>query len=472
MARMHKPSTALLVAVAAAAMFMEMFDGTVILTALPAMAASFGVSPVAMSIGITGYLLALAAVLPTCSWVADRFGTRRVFMLAVTVFALASIACGLSNSLLTFTLARVVQGAAGALMSPVARIALLKVLDRHMMVSAVNVGIMAGLVGPAIGPPLGGFIATYSSWRWIFYINVPIAILGLLAVYKRYPDLRGAQQRPFDWRGAGLNAAAMVGVIYGLQLLADGRQSWQWGAVVIAAGAVSAVMAWRHLQHSAQPLLSLAPLRIPTFRISALAGFLSRMAVFSPMFVLPLQLQLGLGMSAFAAGGYILIAAAADILAKLRVVHSLRRFGHRRVLVISALLYGAFPLSLIFISPGTPAAVLVLLMICGGLARSYQMTAISTLSFADVPREASSSASAVISIVQQVAQAVGVALAAVAISVAVSLRSAPGAAVELSDFRPALLLSALGAWLALRWYLSMAADAGSKASGFVPRSAA
>jgi EmrB/QacA subfamily drug resistance transporter len=465
---MQKPSTAYIVSIWAGAVFMELFDSTVILTALPAIAGSFGVSPLAVGIGVTGYLLALAAVLPACGWIADRYGTRRVFLGALAMFGLASIACGMSQSLAMFTFARIVQGMAGALMSPVARIGLLKVLDRGKVVQAMNIGIMAGLMGPTIAPPIGGFIATYWSWHWIFYINVPIAILGIVAAWGRYPELRAAGPRPFDWRGAAMNALAMVGVIYGLQLLAGARAHWLTGALIALGGAVFCVLALRHARAHVHPLLSLKSLHIPTFRVSAMTGFVTRVAIFGPVFVIPLLLQLGIGMSAFAAGMYILVCAGADVLMKLWVVGSLRRHGHRHILVWSALLYPLFPLGLIALSPQTPAVVIALLMVYGGAVRSYHMTAVSTLSFADVPQDEVSDASTLVAVAQQVAQAIGVALAAVAINFVVAWNGAMGAPLQRSDFTVALLLSASCAWLTVISYRAMPEAAGARASGFQP----
>jgi EmrB/QacA subfamily drug resistance transporter len=465
---MHKPSMAYVVSVWAGAMFIELFDSTVILTALPAIAASFGVSPLAVGVGVTGYLLAVAAVLPACGWIADRFGTRRVFMAALALFALASLACGLSQSLPMFTAARVVQGAAGALMSPVARIAVLKVLDRHRVVQALNIGVMAGLMGPTIAPPIGGFIATYWSWHWIFFINVPIALAGWLAAWRRYPNLCVSGPRPFDWRGAVLNAMAMTGVIYGLQLLAGRRDDWLTGAIITGGGLLFGVLALRHARVFAHPLLSLASLRVPSFRVSATVGFLTRLAVFGPVFVLPLLLQLGLGMSAFAAGLYILVVAGSDVLMKLWVVGSLRRFGHRRILVWTAATYPLFPLGLLTLTPHTPWLAIVLLLAYGGAVRSYHMTAVTTLSFADVTQEAMSDASTLVSVVQQLAQAIGVAMAAVAINFVVAWRGTWGAPLERIDFVVALLLAALGGWLTLYWYRGLPPTVGARASGFIP----
>jgi EmrB/QacA subfamily drug resistance transporter len=450
-------------------MFMEMFDGSVILTALPAMAASFAVSPLAMGIGVTGYLLALAAVLPACGWIADRFGTRRVFMWAIATFALASVACGLSQSLEMFTAARVVQGTAAALMSPVARIAMLKILDRHKMIQAMNIGIMAALIGPTVGPPIGGFIATYWSWHWIFFINVPIAILGLLLTWRHYPDLRAAGPRLFDWRGAALNALAMLGVIYGLQLMADSRHDWRIGVGIALGGAACCVLALRHARRFTHPLLSLESLHIPSFKITVTAGFITRVTVFGPVFMLPLLLQLGLGMSAFMAGVYILISTGADVLAKLWIVASLRRYGHRRIMMWSAVLYPVFPLGLIMLDPHSSTLMIVLLMIYGGFVRSYQMTAINSLCFADISQQDISNASPLVSLAQQTGMAIAVALATVAINLVVSWRGAVGVPLQRGDFAGALLLMAVGAWLTVLWYRSMPADAGARASGYQPR---
>lgn len=466
---MRKPPTALMASISAGALFMEMFDGTVILTALPAMAADFGVSPLAMGVGITGYLLALAAVLPASGWIADRFGTRRVFMSAVSVFALASLACALSRTLPQFTAARVLQGAAGALMSPVARIALLKVLDRPTMVRAMNIGIMVGLMGPTLGPAVGGFFATYSDWQWIFLINLPIALLALLAVHGRYPDVREAEPREFDWRGAGLNAAALIGIVYGLQLLSDSRHDWRAGLSLTLAGLVVAWLAVRHARRHAHPLLAMTAFRIQTFHASAVAGFISRMAILGTVFVLPLLLQLGLGMSAFLAGVYMLVAAGSDVLAKLAIVPALRRHGHRAVLLGSSVLYAAFPLLLAAVTGDTPAALLLALMVYGGVVRSFHMTAINTLSFTDVPQAEVSSASTVISVVQQLAQAIGVALAAVVVHLAVLARTGGEATMQRGDFQAVLLLLTLASLSALYWFRRLPVDAGHQASGFRPR---
>jgi len=466
---MKKPSANYLVAIFAGAAFMELFDGSVILTALPAMAQTFGVSPLVMGIGITGYLLALAAVLPASGWIADRYGTRRVFMLAVALFGLASLACGLADSLGTFMLARVAQGVAGALMSPVARITLLKELDRRTMVSAMNIGIMAGLMGPTIGPAVGGAIATWWTWRWIFFINVPIAAGALLATATRYPNLREPEPRPFDWRGALLNALAMAGVIYGLQLLAEAVVDWRVGVAVTVAGALVGLVALRHARVHPTPIMPLDALRVRTFRVSAVNGLFARLSVFGPVFVMPLLLQLGLGMSAFLSGVYMFVTAGADMLAKLWIVGSLRRHGHRRVLVWSAGLYPLFIVGLIFVTAGTPVWMLVALTVYGGAVRSFQMSAMNTLSFSDLPTELSSGGSTLLSAVQQMSQAVSVAIASVSIHLVQIALGHGGQPLQRRDFLLPLALAALCGWGTALSYRTLAEDAGHKASGYVAR---
>jgi hypothetical protein len=333
----------------------------------------------------------------------------------------------------------------------------------------MNVGIMAALIGPTVGPPIGGFIATYWSWHWIFFINVPIAVLGLLLTWRHYPDLRGAGPRPFDWRGAALNALAMLGVIYGLHLLADSRHDWRVGAGITLCGAAFCVLAFRHARRFPHPLLSLESLHIPSFRITVTAGFVTRVTAFGPVFILPLLLQLGLGMNAFVAGIYILITTGADVLAKLWVVGSLKRFGHRRILMWSSVLYPLFPLGLIALDPHSSTLMIVLLMIYGGFVRSYQMTAINSLCFADISQQDISNASPLVSLAQQTGMAIAVALAAAAINLVVSWRGAVGAPLQRGDFAGALLLVAVGAWLTVAWYRAMPADAGARASGYQPR---
>lgn len=457
--------TWIIAGVVASAMFMELLDATVLLTALPRMAEAFGRDPVDLSIGITAYLLAFAALIPASGWVADRYGTRNVFAAAIALFVVASVMCGLSNSLGAFAAARVLQGIGASMMSPVGRMTLMRVVERQQLARAINWVATAGLLGPTIGPPLGGFITTYWSWRWIFFINVPIGLIGIVMVWRQFPNLKADQQRPFDSRGFLLNASALAGVLYGLHQLTESSANWRIGAGLTVAGAVLAAFAIRHALRAAHPLLDLSPLRFPSFRASVAGGALFRVALFAPTFLLPLMLQLALGMNAFVSGLFILIGAAADVLIKFAAMGLLRRHGLRSLLIHSAWLYALFPLALMLISRETSRPLLGLLLVFGGAIRSLQMTAVNTVMIVDVPGNQANAATTFSAVSQQVSQAVSVALAALIINVTVWWLGDATTAMRIADFRPALLLATLASLATLYWYLPLPASTGADVSG-------
>jgi EmrB/QacA subfamily drug resistance transporter len=456
---------ALVVAVASSSLFMEMLDSTVILTALPRMALDFHTTAVGMGIGLTTYLLALAAVLPASGWLADRFGTRRVFLSAVVGFLLSSILCGVCQSLWQFVVARSLQGAAAALMSPVARLSMVKTLQGERLARAINMGAMAALLGPTIGPPLGGFIATYSSWRWIFFINVPIGIVGFLLARRALPDYRSTQPRPFDGRGLMLNALALMALLYGLDGLGRSGASptLQWS--LIGAGLM---LGWAALQHARQhrdSVLELVAMRVTTFRAALFGGAVYRIGLFAPIFMLPLLLQLALGMTPFAAGLLLFVGAAADVMAKMFVIRTLRRFGFRTLLMATALLYAAFPLALVWVNAATPLPLLILLLVYGGAARSFQMSLSNALIYTGLQREQVSGASTLAAVSQQVAMALAVASAALLFSIGTKWSGGDSAAVRPADFRLGFVFSAAVSCCALIWYSRLARSAGAEVSG-------
>src|SRR6202158_2030489 len=210
----------------AAAFFMENLDGTVIATALPDMGKSFHVSPVDLNIGITAYLLMLAVFIPISGWVADRVGARSVFVSAIAIFTVSSILCGLSNGIVTFTAARIIQGIGGAMMVPVGRLVVLRTTEKHNLIDAITFITWPGLIAPVVGPPVGGFITTYASWHWIFFLNVPLGIIGMALSSRIIPNLKEDHVKPFDWIGFVLCGTACVTFMYGLELI--GRQNTQW----------------------------------------------------------------------------------------------------------------------------------------------------------------------------------------------------------------------------------------------------
>ena len=463
----------LVTAICAGAMFMEMLDSTIILTAFPRMATDFHARPVELSIGVTSYLLALAALLPASGWIADRFGTRRVFLAAMAGFVLTSVLCAQSPSLTAFAMARALQGACGALMSPVARVAMVRTMRGSRLAHAINFCAMMALLGPAIGPPLGGWLATYWNWRWIFLINVPVGVAGWLLARAALPDYRSAERRVFDRAGFALNALALMAVLYGLEALSKTGGDRRAAAAVVVGGLVIAGFAVRHARRKARGLIDISPLAVASFRYGLVGGILFRLGMFAPVFVLPLLLQLGLGLDAFTAGLYIMVGAAADVLTKSLVLPGLRRLGFRRMLIGSTVVHGGFALLLLLVNAHTPAMVIVLLLALGGSARSFHMSSSNMILYAELPPEQVSGGSTLAALSQQVSMALAVAVSALLVEQSAHWSGGgPAAQVRLHDFWPALLLSAVLSVWAVRWYLRLHRDAGAELSGRPARSAA
>ena len=401
-------SRAVLIAlVVAAAFFMENLDGTVIATALPQMARSFGTTAVDLSVGMTAYLLALSVFIPASGWVADRLGARSVFGGAIAVFTVASVLCSLSQGLWSFTAARVLQGMGGAMMVPVGRLVVLRTTEKRDLMRAMAYITWPGLVAPILGPPVGGFFTTYATWRWIFLLNVPLGLLGLGLVAALFPNVRGAERRRFDGRGFVLSGIALPCLMYGLEAVGQpgGRPVVVVG--VLLAGAGFGTLAVRHMRRAAQPLIALGALRVPSFAVTVWGGSVFRMTIGSIPFLVPLLLQVGFGMSAFAAGVLVLAGAAGNLGMKVVTTPILRRFGFRSVLVVNGMLVAGSIAACAALSPGTPGWVIVGVLFVGGLCRSMQFTCLNTLQFADIPAAEMSGASTFSSMVQQMAMGLG-----------------------------------------------------------------
>jgi EmrB/QacA subfamily drug resistance transporter len=312
--------------IVAAAFFMENLDANIIVTALPAMAVDFAVTPADLSIGITAYLLMLAVFIPLSGWISDRLGARNVFCVAVAVFSLASLLCAVSQSLPQFVVARMLQGAAGALMSPVGRLVVLRATDKRDLIRAIATISWPGLIAPVIAPPLGGLIVTYASWHWIFLLNLPLGILGVLLALRSLPNERQAEMRPFDGRGFVLGALALGCLVLGLDLIGPDSSTWAIAFLVLSAGVVFAVLAVRHARRHPHALFDLDLLRIPTFASASLiGGALTRAAIAGTPFLLPLLFQLGFGLNAFDAGMLLLVYMAGNLAIKPATSFILRR---------------------------------------------------------------------------------------------------------------------------------------------------
>lgn len=447
-------------------MFMAQLDNSIVLVALPAMAHSFAVRPVDLSPGVTVYLLAQAVLLPSSNWVAERLGARRVFVAALVGFTLASISCGASRTFAEFITARVLQGAAAALMTPVARIILLQATPKEDLVTAMTISTVPMLVAPTLGPALGGFVTTYVSWPWIFFLNVPFGVLAVALARRFMPPSAARPGRPFDTRGFALMALGIGGVLTGLDWISAGRARWVQGLVLTCIGLLFAALAVRHLRSHPHPIVSLQSTRITTYFVTTLGGgALVRLPVRAAAFVLPLLFQFELGYSAFGAGLMLLALNGGDLALKIVTTRTLRRYGFRDVLLTAAvstvLLFAACAL----FSARTAGWLMVGVLAAAGMARSLLFTGMSTLAFADVPHEELGSASVLWNMAQQITNAMGVSIAAITLNfAALALGQSPGYIGERNCQIALLVTAALGA-VSIAAFRRLPLDAGAAVSG-------
>jgi EmrB/QacA subfamily drug resistance transporter len=443
---------ALIALIVACAFFMEQLDGTVIATALPQMARSFHESPVDVSLGMTAYLLTLAVFIPVSGWIADRFGARTIFRAAVLVFTCASIACGFSGTLWEFVIARVVQGIGGAMMVPVGRLVVLRTSEKHELIRSMAFITTPGLVATVVGPPVGGFITTYASWRWIFFLNVPIGIVGLVLITLLMPNPKGEHQRPFDPLGFVLTGTALASIMYGVNLAGRPGTSAVDAALFAVLGLVVGAFAVYHARRSAAPMLDLRILRYRSFATSTLlTGSFYRVVIGSTPLLWPLMFQLGFGMSAFASGLLIVACAVGDVAMKAVTSRILRRFGFRNVLVGNGLLVTALIVLSGSFTKTTPTLVIIVVLLAVGMSRSTQFTTLNALAYVEIPSGMMSAASSLASTAQQISFGIGIAFGALALHGAVLLRGGTAGAFIETDFRLAFfavgvigLLSVLG----------------------------
>lgn len=448
------PRTALLVA---GAFFMENLDATVIVTALPQMAATFGVAAVDVNIGITAYLLAMAVFIPASGWVADRFGHRRVFCAALLTFTVASLLCALSATLWQFTAARVLQGIAGAMMVPVGRLSVLRHTDKADLVRAIALLTWPGLMAPVIGPPLGGAIATYASWQWIFLLNLPLGIVGFWLATRLIPAFRVNDLRRFDGLGFVWSAVGFLSGLYALEALGHGGGSPARPLLGLALSIAALTLLYRHCVRREAPLLGLEVLRIRTLGVTMGGGLLFRAAVGALPFLLPLLFQLQFGYDAFQAGLLVLAVFAGNIGMKPLTGWVLRRWGFRQALAGSGLVLLASVIACGQISVDTPVPLVAALLVISGMARSMGYTGYATLAFADVPAAKMATANILFSMSHHVAVAIGVALTAVLLRLGEAwLGSASG------GFKLAWVALAVLALLSLLDLLRLPADAGAQ----------
>lgn len=391
--------------------FMQALDATIINTALPAMAASLGESPLRMQSVIVAYALTMAMLIPASCWISDRFGTRWVFFSAIVCFVAGSVCCAVSHSLGQLVMARVLQGAGGAFLLPVGRLALLRTVPRSEFVQAMSFVAIPGLIGPLLGPTLGGWLVQYASWHWIFLINVPVGVAGCIATLKFMPELRSITLARFDGVGYALLAFGMVAVSLSLDGV-SGLGLAQAGMMVLTVfGFASLVAYWLHAVRHNDPLFSPAMLGISTYSIGLLGNLFCRLGSGCMPFLIPLLLQVSMGYTPSHAGLMMLPIALAGMGMKRFTVPLITRYGYRQVLVTNTVLVGVAMATFGLIGPNQPVALHIVQLMVFGAFNSLQFTAMNTVTLRDLPPDMASSGNSLFSMIQMLAMSLAVAAA-------------------------------------------------------------
>lgn len=447
---------------------MENMDSTVIATSLPAIAADIGAEPISLKLALTAYFVSLAIFIPLSGWMADRFGAKNVFRIAIAVFVLGSICCAFSDSLLTFVLSRFLQGMGGSMMTPIARLVLVRATPRKELVAAMAWLTIPALIGPISGPPLGGFLTTYLSWHWIFWINVPIGIAGILLVTRFLVDDTGRAERPIDIPGLILAAVTFAGILFGFSVISLPAIPPVTGYVAIAVGAVTGALYLVHARRTPFPILDPAMFALPLFRNAIIGGSLFRIGIGASPFLMPLMLQLAFGLTPFESGLTTFVGAIGAIISKFGAGQLFAAFGFRRTLMVtSAVACGFLAVNALF-TPATPIWLLMGALLIGGVTRSFFFTGVNALVFADVDETHASQATAINAVTQQLSIAAGVAVAGGALEVASSLH---GGELMLGDFHIAWLVVAGVAMASAIPFMRLPPDAGADVSGHRIKSA-
>jgi EmrB/QacA subfamily drug resistance transporter len=449
--------------IVATALFMENMDSTVIATSLPAIAADIGTSPLTLKLAITSYLLSLAVFIPASGWTADRFGARMVFSLAVAVFMIGSIGCALSTSVNHFVIARILQGAGGAMMTPVGRLVLLRSIDKRALVNAMAWVTVPALVGPVIGPPLGGFITTYFSWHWIFLINIPIGLLGIFMALRYIDPIRSENPERFDLYGLVLAGIGLGGIAFGLSVAGLNLLPWTVVAALVVIGSISMTLYVIHARRTGSPVLDFSLLRLPTLRASIIGGFLFRLGIGALPFLLPLLMQVGFGLSPFRSGLVTFSSAVGAMGMKTLAARIIRTFGFRNIMVVNAIVSSLFLAACALFTASTPLLLIMIILVVGGFFRSLQFTAINTVAYAEVEPAQMSRATTLVSVNQQLAISAGVAVGAFSVESTMLIRHV--SELTAAEFPPGFIVVAIISALSAYFFWQMPDDAGHEISG-------
>jgi EmrB/QacA subfamily drug resistance transporter len=452
--------------IVACALFMENLDATVISTALPAIALDMGRDPISLKLALTSYLLTLAVFIPISGWMADRFGARTVFCWAIVVFTVGSALCGFAHSILDFVLYRVIQGIGGAMMTPVGRLVILRLVPKHELVSALAWLVVPALVGPLIGPPLGGLITTYFSWRWIFWINIPIGVIGILFAMKFIENVREQSVPALDVRGFVLSGVGLAGLAFGFTTIGQDLMPASISISMLAVGTAAIVIYVIHARDATAPLIDLKLLSVPTFRASVVGGSIFRIGIGAMPFLLPLLFQIGFGMTPLQSGLLTFAGAVGAMAMRANAARILRRFGIKRVVLINSIVASGFIAACALFRPETPYWFILSVLLIGGLFRALQFTSLNSLAFADLGSSQMSQATSFTSVAQQLSITAGVAIAALALE---SVRYVRGDDLILaSDFMFAFLVIGGLSACSIFFLLRLPIDAGASLTAKPP----
>jgi EmrB/QacA subfamily drug resistance transporter len=463
-----RPNSMVVPLIVACALFMQNLDTSIINTALPSIARSFNDSPVRLSLAVTAYMLSLAVFIPVSGWMADRFGAASVFRAAIALFTISSMACGLCDNAVELTAARIVQGIGGAMMVPVGRLVLLRSIDRSELVRAISYLTTPAILGPILGPPIGGMITTYLSWRWVFYLNVPVGVLGIVLVTMLIEDTKPATTPPLDWRGFVLTGLALTSLMYGCDLIAHPVAGAWVTILVLGAGALVGGVAIVHARRHKEPLLDLSLLRIPTFRVNMTGGSVFRLTAGAMPFLMPMMLQVGFGMSAVASGLITFAGGLGSFFNKMSTGPILRRFGYRTVFMVNCAVAAASIALCALFTATTPIAIMFAVLAVGGFFRSLQFTALNSMVFAEIPSEKMSAATSFSSMIQQLTNGLGIAFAAITVHLIHVGLGGGDAPLGATEFRIAFLAVALFSLTSIYYFRKMSPSAGADVTGHHP----
>jgi EmrB/QacA subfamily drug resistance transporter len=457
------PRSILIPLIVACALFMENMDSTVLSTSLPAIAADLGENPLALKLALTAYLVSLAVFIPISGWVADRYGSRTVFASAMVVFMLGSLACAGSSTLGGFVAARFFQGMGGAMMVPVGRLVLLRSVTKSELVVALTWLTLPAMLGPVLGPPLGGFITQYFNWRGIFLINVPVSVLGVVLIALFIPNIRELDVPRLDLRGFILSGIGFSVLVLGLSALGGHLLPRAVTAACIVGGLLTIAFYVRHARRTPHPVIDLELLRLPTFRAGVIGGSLFRIGAGAVPFLLPLMLQLGFGLSPVQSGLLTCATAMGAMGIRTMSVRILRSYGFRAVMRANAVFSSAAIAAYGLFTAHTSHVLIFLVLFITGSARSLQMNFNNAIAYADVEKESMSKATSLASMAQRLSQSIGVAAGAYALELSITLQG--HTSIVAADFWPAFVASGLIGAASLFFYARLRADAGAELSG-------